>query len=199
MITASMVVGLVVTPIGWILILAATVTPQWRQFHERPGYPLDIDFYDGLWETCTEVRSIASRECKPLSKKVSTLWFLQLTRALAVTSVVGSIFSYWVANLGVHWWTWSPNPNITGVAGILITLCGATYLCATSYMAYRILYAIANPKTPEEEKFQIGTCVYLGWFGGVAEMMAGIVLIYNFKCQKRPLGAKTNAAYEVDY
>ncbi|MGH0188161.1 UNVERIFIED_CONTAM: hypothetical protein FKN15_028138 [Acipenser sinensis] len=58
MVTCSMIIGLIFTPVGWVLLLAATVTPQWREFPQRPGYSLDLFFYDGLWETCREVTTL---------------------------------------------------------------------------------------------------------------------------------------------
>ncbi|XP_067399445.1 claudin-23-like [Emydura macquarii macquarii] len=199
MATGSMVLGLVVAPMGWVLMLAATVTPQWREFPGRPGFPRDVSFSDGLWESCVEVVSVPGRVCQAISQETAIAWPMQMLRALTVVSVLTGVLSYSLAHAGVRWWTDHPSPRLTGTAGLLLVLAGAMYLCATSYMAYRVLENMASPQTPAEDKFQLGTCLYLGWSGGVAEILAGICLAINFRRKEDSSRGTAAVPYEVDY
>uniref|UniRef100_A0A8C4YV81 Claudin n=1 Tax=Gopherus evgoodei TaxID=1825980 RepID=A0A8C4YV81_9SAUR len=188
MATGSMVLGLVVAPMGWVLLLAATVTPRWREFSRRPGFPRDVSFSDGLWESCVEVISVPGRACQAIPQETAISWPMQMLRALTVISVLTGVLSYSLGHVGVRWWTDSPNPKLTGTAGLLLVLSGAMYLCATSYMAYKVLENMANPQTPAGDKFRLGTCLYLGWSGGVAEILAGICLAVNFQRKEESRG-----------
>ncbi|XP_032658832.1 claudin-1-like [Chelonoidis abingdonii] len=199
MATGSMVLGLVVAPMGWVLLLAATVTPQWREFSRRPGFPGDVSFSDGLWESCVEVISVPGRACQAIPQETAISWPMQMLRALTVISVLTGVLSYALAHVGVRWWTDLPNPKLTGTAGLLLVLSGAMYLCATSYVAYKVLENMANPQTPAGDKFQLGTCLYLGWSGGVAEILAGICLAINFQRKEESSPGNVAAPYEVDY
>ncbi|XP_074832426.1 claudin-7-like [Carettochelys insculpta] len=199
MATGSMVLGLVVAPMGWVLLLAATVTPQWRECCGQPGFPRDVSFSDGLWESCVEVVSVPGRVCHTLPPETAISWPLQMLRALAVISLLTGGLSYALAHMGVHWWTDQPRPKLAGSAGLLLVLSGVTYLCATSYMAYRVLEDMASAQTPAGDKFQLGTCLYLGWSGGAAEIMAGICLAFSFQRQQESNPGNAAAPYEVDY
>uniref|UniRef100_A0A8C8R4W5 Claudin n=1 Tax=Pelusios castaneus TaxID=367368 RepID=A0A8C8R4W5_9SAUR len=181
MATASMALGLVVAPMGWVLMLAATVTPRWREFSGRPDFPQDVFFSDGLWESCMEMVSVPGRQCHALLQETAMAWPLQVLRALTIISLLTGVLSYPLAHAGVRWWTNHPTPGLTGTAGLLLVLSGTMYICATSYMAYRVLENMASAQTPARDKFQLGTCLYLGWSGGVAEILAGICLAINFQ------------------
>lgn len=157
-----MVLGLGVAPMGWILILAATITPQWREFPQRPGFPLDITLSDGLWESCVEVASLQDKICQPIPEEMAVSWPIQMMRALTVIAVLGSLLSFALSNLGVRWWAESPNYNLTGVSGLLLLLFGVIYLCATSYMAHSVLITAASLQTPDVDKYHLGACLYLG-------------------------------------
>uniref|UniRef100_UPI00398F20A1 claudin-7-like n=1 Tax=Pristiophorus japonicus TaxID=55135 RepID=UPI00398F20A1 len=195
MIGTSMIVGLVVPPMGWVLVLAGTVTPQWREFSQRPGYPADAYFYDGLWETCTESITISSRNCNELPDEIATLWLTQLNRALCLLSLLLSIFGYLVAQAGVRWWAGRPSPNLAALGGVLIALSGAACLAPVSYAGYRLLSTYQDPLVPSAEKYQLGTCLYLGWFGGSAEVLGGIALLCNVHCPCR----KSRSCRELDH
>ncbi|XP_051775068.1 claudin-23 [Erpetoichthys calabaricus] len=183
MATCSMIFGLILTPLGWILLLTATVTPQWREFAQRPGYSLDLFFYDGLWETCKEVTTFNIRECKPLLKEAVASWWIHLQRFLTIISVIIGALSYVAAHIGVHWWDDNSMPNLTGSAGLFIALAGSLYICVVSYSAFEILSAIMDSAIEVAEKFSMGTCLYLGWCGGFVVLISGILLMCNYSCK----------------
>uniref|UniRef100_A0A8D0DJ53 Claudin n=1 Tax=Salvator merianae TaxID=96440 RepID=A0A8D0DJ53_SALMN len=181
MATGMMVLGLVVAPMGWILILAATVTPQWREFPKRPGFPQDIFFSDGLWESCMEVTSVQDMICQTIPGEMAIFWPLQMVRVLTIISVLTGFLSYVLAHVGARWWSGHPNCCVTGGSGLLLLLSGVLYLCATSYMAYDILDKMASSQASEMDKYHLGTCLYLGWSGGVVEVFAGMCLATGFQ------------------
>ncbi|XP_067863159.1 claudin-7-like [Heptranchias perlo] len=196
MVTTSMIVGLVVTPMGWVLVLAGTVAPQWRELSQRPGYPPDSYFYDGLWETCRESITTSSRDCNQLSDEIAASWLTQLNRALCLLSVLLAILGYLVAQAGVRWWTEGPSPNLAALGGVLIVLSGAACLAPVSYVGYRLVRTIQDPLVPPADKYQLGTCLYLGWFGGSAELLGGITLMCNLKCScRKPSSARERNHY----
>nr|XP_056702406.1 claudin-7-like [Euleptes europaea] len=199
MTTCTTLLGLAVAPLGWVLMLTATVTPQWREFPERPGYPQDISFSDGLWESCVEVTSIQGKVCQPLPQEMAVSWPIQLARVLTVTSVLAGFLSYSLATAGVRWWAEHPNNCLAGISGLLHLLSGLAYLCATSYMAYRILADITNLQVPDEDKYRLGTCLYLGWSGGAAETFAGVCLATSFQGENSNRLMNLPPPYEVDY
>ncbi|XP_038233179.1 claudin-7-like [Dermochelys coriacea] len=199
MATGSVALGLVLAPMGWVLLLAATVTLQWREFSRRPGFPRDVSFSDGLWESCMEVIGMPGRACQAIPQETAISWPMQMLGALTVISVLTGVLSYSLAHVGVCWSTDQPNSKLTGTAGLLLVLSGATYLCATSYMAYEVLENMANPQTPAGDMFRLGTCLYLGWSGGVAEIVAGICLAINFQRKEESSPGNVAAPYEVDY
>ncbi|XP_048357563.1 claudin-7-like [Sphaerodactylus townsendi] len=199
MTTCTMLLGLAIAPLGWVLMLAATVTPQWQEFHERPGYPQDVSFSDGLWESCVEVTSIQGKVCQPLPEEMAVSWPILLVRALTVSALLVGFLSYGLANAGVRWWTEHSNNCLEGVSGLLYLLSGLVYLCATSYMAYRIIANITNLQVPEEDKYHLGTCFYLGWSGGAAETFAGVCLATSFQRVNYNCLRNLSLPYDVDY
>ncbi|XP_068773934.1 claudin-7-like [Struthio camelus] len=194
--TLSLASGLAVAPMGWVLLLAATAAPRWRELRERPGYPRDVSFSDGLWESCVEVLARPGAACRPLPEDSARLWPL---RAAAVASLLLAALAYVLAVLGTRWWAPRPRPGLAVAAGLLLALAGALYLAAASYAAHRVLEDLANPQTPPADRFHPGACLYLGWSGGGAEVLAGVCLAASFR-RKREAGAGPAAApYEVDY
>ncbi|XP_064380960.1 claudin-7-like [Dromaius novaehollandiae] len=194
--TVSLASGLAVAPMGWVLLLAATAAPRWRELPERPGYPRDVSFSEGLWESCVEVLARPGAACRPLPEEAARLWPL---RAAAVGSLLLGALAYVLAVLAARCWAPPPRPGLAAAAGLLLTLAGALYLGAASYAAHRLLEDLASPQTPPAERFRPGACLYLGWSGGGAEVLAGVCLAANCR-RKREAGAGPAAApYEVDY
>ncbi|KYO30400.1 claudin-7-like [Alligator mississippiensis] len=181
MVTTSMVLGLAVAPMGWVMTLAATVTPRWREFSARPGFPRDVSFSDGLLESRLEVAAVPCRAvpCRAVPDKAAVSWPMHMLRAMTVLSVLAGALSCSIANAGVRWRTRPPDPRLTGTAGLLLVLRGATDLCAVSYMAYRVLDNIASPQTPAADKLHMGPCLYLGWTGGGLEILTSLCLAVN--------------------
>ncbi|KAJ1176287.1 hypothetical protein NDU88_001569 [Pleurodeles waltl] len=205
MVTASVVLGLALAPMGWVLLLAATVTPQWREVPQRPGHPWDVAFFDGLWESCTETSSAPSGrrwQCQPIPEELSVSWLMHLLRSLTVLSLLGSLVSYLLANLGARWWSNTSIPVLTGSAGLGLVVCGVVYLGAVSYMAHLVLLSLVSSQVPERDKFSMGTCLYLGWAGGSAEVLAGIALLLSFRQRHKrtiPRAPETATPCDVDY
>lgn len=194
-----MVLGLVVAPMGWVLMLAATVTPEWREFPKRPGFPQDVSFSDGLWESCMEMTSIQDKVCQPVPEEIAISWPVQMVRALTIISLLGGFLSYLLTHVGTRWWSEHPNYCLTGGSGLLLLLSGVLYLYATSYMAYRVLSNIANREIPDMDKFHLGTCVYLGWSGGAAKTFAGMCLATSFQRKHDSSLRNLPMPYYVDY
>ncbi|XP_074017942.1 claudin-19-like [Numenius arquata] len=197
--TFSLVWGLALAPMGWVLLLAATATSWWRELPERPGYPRDLFFSEGLWESCVEALTQPSPACRALQEDTAHFWPMWVLRAATVGSLLLGALAYALAMLGTRWWDPPPQPNLVATAGFLLMLAGATYLGAASYMAYRVLQDLASPQIHPADRFHLGTCLYLGWSGGGAEVLAGICLAASF-CRKRGFIPRPAAApYEVDY
>ncbi|KAM9268195.1 claudin-7-like [Morus bassanus] len=197
--TLSLVWGLALAPMGWVLLLAATATPRWRELPERPGYPRDLSFSDGLWESCVEVLTQLGPACRAIPADTAHFWPMWVLRAATVGSLLLGVLAYTLAMLGARWWAPQPRPNLVATARLLLMLAGAMYLGAASYMAHRVLQDLASPQTPPADRFRLGTCLYLGWSGSGAEVLAGICLATSF-CRKRGfVGGPATAPYEVDY
>lgn len=197
--TLSLVWGLALAPMGWVLLLAATATPRWRELPQRPGYPRDLSFSDGLWESCVEALVRPGPACRTLPEDMAHFWPMRVLRAATVGSLLLGALAYALAMLGARWWAPPPRPNLVATAGFLLMLAGAVYLSATCYMAHRVLQDLASPQTPPADRFHLGTCLYLGWSGGGAEVLAGICLATSF-CRKRGfIGGPAAAPYDVDY
>lgn len=197
--TLSLASGLVVAPMGWVLLLAATATPRWRELPQRHGYPRDVSFSDGLWESCVEVLAQPGPACRSFPEDAARFWPVLVLRAATVGSLLLGAVAYALAMLGARWWAPPPRHNLVASAGLLLMLAGAVYLGAASYVAHRVLQDLASPQTPPADRFHLGTCLYLGWGGGGAEVLAGLCLATNF-CRKSGFVAGPDAApYEVDY
>ncbi|XP_067316847.1 claudin-19-like [Anolis sagrei] len=199
MANSAMVLGLVVAPMGWVLMLAATVTPQWREFPRKPGFPQDVSFSDGLWESCVEVTSLQGKACHAIPEEMAISWPIQMVRALAVVSVLVGFLGYVLSHVGARWWSGSPNYSLTGASGLLLLLSGAMYLCGTSYMAYRALADLTKAQVPPENRYHLGTCLYLGWSGGTAEVFAGLCLASSFHKKDGHRLRSLHVPYRVDY
>ncbi|XP_009274553.1 PREDICTED: claudin-7-like [Aptenodytes forsteri] len=188
---------------GWVLLLAATATPRWRELSERPGYPRDLSFSDGLLECCVEAWGAPLAQlgsaCRALPEDTTHFWPMRVLRAATVGSLLLGALAYTLAMLGARWGAPPPRPNLVATAGLLLMLAGAMYLGAASYMAHRVLQDLASPQTLLADRFRLGTCLYLGWSGGAAEVLAGVCLATSF-CRKRGfVGGPAAAPYEVDY
>lgn len=197
--TLSLLWGLALAPMGWVLLLAATAAPRWRELHERPGFPRDLSFSDGLWESCVEALIQPGPSCRTLPEDTARFWPMRVLRAATVGSLLLGALAYGLAVLGARWWAPPPRHNLVAAAGLLLALAGALYLGAAAYMAHRVLEELADPQTPPADRFHLGTCLYLGWSGGGTEVLAGVCLATSF-CRSRGLvGEAAAAPYEVDY
>ncbi|XP_066572406.1 claudin-3-like [Amia ocellicauda] len=180
--THTRIVALFLAPIGWALLLAATVTPSWREFAQRPGYSAALFFSDGLWEACVEDTTLHSQECTSPPELMSLSWWPVLQRTLTLLSVTLGGLSYITAHLGVHWWDAHTSPGLTITSGVGIALAGVIYICVVSYKAFEILLTLSNPSVDEGDKFRLGTALYLGWAGGTIEVLSGMMFTWSFGC-----------------
>ena len=180
-------------------MLAATITPQWREFPRRPGFPQDVFFSDGLWESCVEVTSLQNKVCQPIPEEMALSWPVQMVRALSVVSVLVGFSGYFLSHAGTRWWSGHPNYCLIGGSGLLQVSSGGLYLCATSFMAYQTLADFTNPEVSPEDKYQLGTCIYLGWSGGAAEILAGVCLATGFHRKKEHSLRNLPVPYRLDY
>ncbi|XP_072137245.1 claudin-23-like [Mobula birostris] len=172
-----MILGLVLAPAGFVLILTCTVAPAWRDVAEIPNGAVDEVHRQGLWEICRAVASVRSLSCNLQDDIYFADQIVRIAKGLSIASLVVSAGGILVASFGVRCWTQPPRPAIVGVAGLILVAGGVLILIPVSWYTDQLNQI---PNTVGGNRLTVGYAVVLGFIGGSLVIIGGIALTFSF-------------------
>ncbi|XP_043530320.1 claudin-23-like [Chiloscyllium plagiosum] len=174
---AVMILGLVLSPAGYVLVITCLAAPAWRDVSGIPNGALDEVHHQGLWEICKDEQSVRELTCGLADDSYFNDPVLAIARGLMIASLVVSAAGILVTTFGVRCWTDIPHYRVAGVGGIILVLGGILTLIPVSWYTH-LLRQI--PNTVGGTDLNVGYAVVLGFVGGSLITIAGIHLMFSF-------------------
>ncbi|KAM8974286.1 claudin-7 [Pelodytes ibericus] len=173
--------GFVMSLLGWIGLIAATIMPQWRMSsYAGDSIITAVAIYQGLWMSCA-TQSTGQIQCKVYDSLLQLDAALQATRALMVVSIVVGIFGLAISTMGMKCTKCGGDDKvkkarIAMTGGFVFLLAGLAALIACSWYGNQIIRDFYNPLTPINTKYEFGVGVFLGWAGSMLVILGGALL-----------------------
>ncbi|XP_037121446.1 claudin 23a [Syngnathus acus] len=187
-----LIFGLVMAPCGWVLILTATVAPNWRTLEDIPDTPSNEFIEQGIWDICRSVTTSTSSTCGLEDSTYFDNEIIDVAQGLMVASLVVTLVGLAVAIPGVRCWKERPNWVVAGLGGLLIFISGVFAIIPVSWYTH-ILEDISTV-TPTVT-VRVGYCIVLGFIGGIFEVLGGFVMFIGI-C--RCCGGKNRGEVRVE-
>ncbi|XP_020569160.1 claudin-23 [Oryzias latipes] len=212
---ASMVMGIVFSPLGLVLVFTAAITPQWREGHARLTVSGTGSFLragakgqrtggrsgsaevlllrsDGLWESCMQVEHSDLRQCWPVTGPYQRDPCVRLAQGLVLTSLFLCGIGIVLACIGVRCWMDLPLRGVAASGGVLVVIAGLLSLSALGVYTHNLKrlgtdpsQRISNPKLPQLSLHPAGS-LYFGWLGSCLQVVGGTALLFCFKQPRCP-------------
>lgn len=176
--------GLVSSPCGWILTLTSTVAPNWRTVHNITGYPSELALHQGIWDICKSFTESKDVLCNHEDSEYFNNQIIEVARRMMVASLITTLIGLALMTAGTTCWTDTPRLTLAGLGGFLISCSGVLSIIPIAWYNH-ILMDINAPSTD----IRIGYCIILGYTGGLAELLDGVVIFtWINQCGERNLG-----------
>ncbi|XP_074547415.1 claudin-23 [Halichoeres trimaculatus] len=203
---ASMVMGIVFSPLGLVLVFTAAITPQWREGQARLGMSGPGSVFrsevkgqgsvlllrsDGLWESCLQVEHSELKQCWPVAGPYQRDPRVRLAQGLILTSLFLCGIGIVLACIGVRCWTDLPLRGVAATGGLLVVIAGVLSLTALGVYTHNLgtlgmgSQGINNPRFPHLNQRAAGS-LYFGWLGSCLQVLGGSALLLSFKRPKCP-------------
>ncbi|XP_034015636.1 claudin-23 [Thalassophryne amazonica] len=212
---ASMVMGIVFSPLGLVLVFTAAITPQWREGQTQLGVAgpgavlrsgpkgqgtgiksadtLLLLRSDGLWESCMQVAHSELKQCWPVLGQYQRDPRVRLAQGLVLSSLFLCGTGIVLACIGVRCWTDLPLRGVAATGGILVVLAGVLSLTALGVYTHNLTRlgmedskkTISNQRFPHLNLHPAGS-LYFGWLGSCLQVLGGGALMLSFKCPRCP-------------
>ncbi|XP_063786733.1 claudin-7 [Pseudophryne corroboree] len=173
--------GFVMSLLGWIALIAATIMPQWRMSsYAGDNIITAVAVYQGLWMSCA-TQSTGQIQCKVYDSMLQLDAALQATRALMVVSIVVGMFGLAISTMGMKCTKCGGDDKvkkarIAMTGGFVFLLAGLAALIACSWYGNQIIRDFYNPLTPINTKYEFGAGVFIGWAGSLLVILGGALL-----------------------
>ncbi|XP_078253041.1 claudin-23-like [Rhinoraja longicauda] len=187
-----MILGLILGPVGYVLILTCTVAPAWRDVTEIPTGSQDEVHHQGLWEICRDLQSVRELSCGQQDDAYFNDQVISIARGLSIASLVVSAAGILAASWGVRCWTETPSPAMAGAGGVILAIGGVLMLIPVSWYTHRLNQI---PNTVAGARLTVGYATVLGFVGGCLVVFGGISLMFSFGTLKR----RKSSAFENHY
>uniref|UniRef100_UPI00398EF311 claudin-23-like n=1 Tax=Pristiophorus japonicus TaxID=55135 RepID=UPI00398EF311 len=187
---AVMILGLVLSPVGYVLILTSTVAPAWRDVADIRNGARDEIHHQGLWEICRDLQSVRELTCGQSDDAYFQHRAISVARGLMIASLVVSAAGLLLASWGVRCWTDTPNHAGAGAGGLVLLAGGVLTLIPVSWYTHQLQQI---PNTVAGTQLSVGYAVVLGFIGGSLIIIGGIHLTFSFgklNKSKSPAGKK---------
>ncbi|XP_068436755.1 claudin-23 [Clinocottus analis] len=159
---ATMVTGIVFSPLGLVLVFTAAITPQWREGQARLGMAASgsllrsggkgqgngvrsgsVDALillrsDGLWESCLQVVNSELKQCWPVAGPYQNDPRIRLAQGLILTSLFLCGTGIVLACIGVRCWTDIPLRGFAATGGLLVVTAGLLSLTALGVYTHNL-------------------------------------------------------------
>ncbi|XP_062412161.1 claudin-7-A-like [Sardina pilchardus] len=169
--------------VGLVCLITSTCVNEWKTYgYSNEGIVKSLKEYVGLWMECT-VHGPRQLECTVYDTLDSVLYQrgeVQWTRAMMILSIILSVCGLAVAMLGMKCTLCldadkQVKNKVALGGGILLILSGVCALGIVSWYANDVIANFHNPK-PEEKRYSLGRCLFVGWGGALLSLIGGALL-----------------------
>nr|XP_056706411.1 claudin-10-like [Euleptes europaea] len=180
--------SLLLAALGFIMLLAATVSNSWKTSSSTNTIIIASWIYEGLWMNCAAT-SLGMVQCKKFSFFLSIDTYIQVCRALMVTSLVLGLFGILVTVFGLECVQLGNSAKktkakIAMIGGMVFILSGLSSMVAISWYASMITAQFFD-SFYAGTKYELGHALYIGWAGSLLSMLGGILLTFSCKGTKK--------------
>ncbi|XP_069008510.1 claudin-23 [Embiotoca jacksoni] len=213
---ASMVMGIVFSPLGLVLVFTAAITPQWREGQARLGVAAPGSLFrsgtkgqgmgvrsgsveallllrsDGLWESCLQVEHSELKQCWPVAGPYQRDPRVRLAQGLVLTSLFLCGTGIVLACIGVRCWTDLPLRGVAASGGLLVVMAGLLSLTALGVYTHNLRRLGLGPNqgisNPRFPHLSLHPAgsLYFGWLGSCLQVLGGSALLFSFKQPRCP-------------
>uniref|UniRef100_A0A146RUL8 Claudin-23 n=1 Tax=Fundulus heteroclitus TaxID=8078 RepID=A0A146RUL8_FUNHE len=213
---ASMVMGIVFSPLGLVLVFTAAITPQWREGQARlniggtgsllrsgaKGQGLGVRSgtveallllrSDGLWESCLQVEQPELKQCWPVAGPYQRDARVRLVQGLVLTSLFLCGIGIVLACIGVRCWTDLPLRRVAASGGLLVVTAGLLSLTGLGVYTHNLKRLGVDPSqglnNPKFPQLSLNAAgsLYFGWLGSCLQVLGGTALLFSFKRPRCP-------------
>ncbi|XP_012414951.1 putative claudin-24 [Trichechus manatus latirostris] len=177
--TATQLVGLLVSLLGWVLSIITTYLPHWKNLN------LDLNEMEnwtmGLWQTCV-IQEEGGMQCKdfdsflalPAELRISRI-LMFLSNGLGFLGLLVSGFGLDCLRIGERQQDLKKRLLILG--GVLSWTSGITALIPVSWVAHSTVQEFWDETIPEiVPRWEFGEALFIGWFAGFSLVLGGSLL-----------------------
>ncbi|XP_019737817.1 claudin-14-like [Hippocampus comes] len=191
--TAVQLLGFVLSLLGFVGTVAATLLPHWRcSAYIGSNIITATAYMKGLWMECVW-HSTGIYQCELYRSLLALPQDMQAARALMVLSCVTSVLAIVVSVMGMKCTYFAQGSLIKSplvMSGGICFLC-AGLLCLTtvSWTTNDVITDFYDPFLPSGMKYEIGLAVYLGYASACLSLCGGLVLCWSSsgaRPQRRP-------------
>ncbi|XP_076134560.1 claudin-7-A-like [Alosa pseudoharengus] len=171
----------ILASVGLVCLITSTCVNEWKTNGYTNEGVNSFKEYVGLWMKCSV--HVTQLECTVFDSLESVLYQrgeIQWTRAMMIISIILSVCGLAVAVLGMKFTLCldvdkQVKNKVAFVGGILLILSGVCALGIVSWYANGVITNFHNPK-PEEKRYTLGKCLFLGWGGALLSFIGGALL-----------------------
>ncbi|XP_001512437.2 claudin-14 [Ornithorhynchus anatinus] len=183
---AVQMLGFVLSLLGLVGTLTATVLPHWRRTaHVGTNILTAVAVLKGLWMECVW-HSTGIYQCQIYRSLLALPQALQAARALMVISCLLGGLACSASVVGMRCTRCAkdtPAKNACVVCGgVLFVLAGLLCLGAVSWTAHDVVVSFYNPLVPSGMKYELGQALYLGFVSSSLTLIGGTLLCAS--CQR---------------
>ncbi|KAG7513963.1 claudin-18-like isoform X1 [Solea senegalensis] len=196
-VTLCQVLGLILSLIGLVGIIAATAMDQWATEDLSDSIVTAVYSYSGLWRSCVR-QSSGLTECRPYYTILGLPALLQAVRALMIVGIILAaigcligIFSLKCLKMGNM--EDKMKAIMTLTAGIMFLVAGICGIAGVSAFANLIVQSFRFTTYTEEfniyggtgigglsagltPRYTFGPALFVGWIGGAILVIGGIMM-----------------------
>lgn len=164
--------GLVSASCGWILTLTSTVAPNWRTIHNLTGQPSDLVLHQGIWDICRSFTESRDVLCNHEDTEYFINQIIEVARRMMVASLIVTLIGLAMLTIGITCRTDTPRIKLAGLGGFLISSSGILAIIPVAW--YNLILMHINSPSAD---IRVGYCIILGYTGGLAEILVGVVIL----------------------
>ncbi|XP_012728690.2 claudin-10 [Fundulus heteroclitus] len=180
----------VVCVAGWILVCSTQPTEIWTWSEVGSIVLTTSNYFSNLWKDCIS-DSTGVSDCKGIPSLLALNWDIHMCRALIIISIILAFFGSILVLVGMKCTkiggSERTNAKVTFAGGMNYLIGGLCAMVAFSYYGNKIRSEFDDP-TYNEQKFEIGVGVFIGWGGSSLLITGG--LIYSILAGREAFGSR---------
>ncbi|XP_069042662.1 claudin-15 isoform X2 [Lepisosteus oculatus] len=182
--------------LGWVMAGVAVPNRYWKESTLEGSVITTTTIYENLWISCASDAS-GIHNCREFPSLLALSGYLQVSRALMVTSIVLGFCAILVSMLGLQCTkvggdNYTLKGRLAGLGGLLFLLQGLCTMISVSWYAFNITQEFFDPFYLGT-KYELGQGLYIGWGSAVLAIGGGVCLLCA--CRQESEG-KVGYAYQ---